>query len=183
METFAEPWEFEKNPRYLQDREEALASLDYRDVDQPIAELIKDYNALPQCFTVQCCYGHFICGPGQNPHNLDRLPPRYAGHVYYRIAYIAFCLEDSERGRELRKSLALVPAFDPDYVQFGSAEWFRERYCNFYALQVEPARHMTRDQCVVELPEALHIEITRDLFFTKLAEVLKRHLNEHRADR
>jgi hypothetical protein len=71
---------------------------------------------------------------------------------------VAFCLENSPPGRALHKSLELVPRLDPDYLQFGSAEWFWERYPNSYLLRVEPARYMTKDQVVIEQSEALYVE-------------------------
>ena len=173
METFTPPKEFVENPRYLQDRQEILAALDLRVIDRPILELIQGFALLPQCFTLQCCYGHFLYAPGQDAHTLERLPPRYDGQVKYRIAYVAFCLENSPRGRAFRESLELVPSLDPDYVQFGSADWFWERYPNSYALQVEPVRHMTKDYVVIEHSEALYIEEIRDLFFIGLKELLE----------
>ena len=178
METFTTPREFVENLRYLQDRQEILEALDLRVIDQPIAELIEGFALLPQCFTLQCCYGHFLYAPGQDRHNLERLPPRYDGQVNYRIAYVAFCLENSTRGWAFRESLELVPSLDPDYVQFGSADWFWERYPNSYALQVEPARHMTKDHVVIEHSEALYIEEIRDLFFTRLKELLEQWLSD-----
>jgi len=80
----------------------------------------------------------------------------------------------------MRESLELVPVIDPDYVQFGSADWFLERYRNCYVLQVEPVRFMTKDQAIVEHSEALYIEQIRDLFFIRLRELLEKHLCEAR---
>ena len=180
METFTTPKEFVENPRYLLDRQEILKALDLRVIDQPIVELIEGFALLPHCFTLQSCYGHFLYAPGQDLHNLERLPCRYDGQVNYRIAYMAFCLENSPRGWALRESLELVPQLDPDYVQFGSADWFWNRYCNSYVLQVEPVRYKTKDQVVIKHSEALYIEEIRDLFFIRLKELLDRFLSEHR---
>lgn len=36
-------------------------------------------------------------------------------------------------------SFGAITAIEPDYLQFGSADWFWERWLNSYALQVEPA--------------------------------------------
>jgi len=174
LETFTTPKEFVENPRYPQDRQEILEALDLRVIDQPIVELIEGFALLPQCFTLQSCYGHFLYAPGQDTHNLERLPPRYDGQVKYRIAYVAFCLENSPRGWAFRESLELVPSLDPDYVQFGSAGWFWERYPNSYVLQVEPVRHMTKDRVLIEHSEALYIEEIRDRFFIRLKELLER---------
>ena len=168
------------NPRYLRDRQEVLKALDLRVIDRPIVELIEGFSVLPECFTVQSCYGHFLYAPGQDSHNLERLPHKHDGEVTYRIAYVAFCLENSPRGRALCESLERVSSLDPGYVQFGSAAWFWARYRNSYALQVEPVRHMTRDQVVIEHSEALHIEKSRDRFFTKLEKLLEMCSSETR---
>lgn len=177
METFTASKEFIEHPRYLQDRQEALEALDLGAIDRPIVKLIEGFNLLPQCFTLQCCYGHFQCATGQDPRNMERLPLKFNGQVNYRIAYIAFCLENSTRGRSLHESLAHIPTIDPDYVQFGSAAWFWEKCCNTYVLQVEAERHKTMDHVVVGHSEALHIEEIRDLFFVKLQEILQRYSN------
>ncbi len=181
METFTGPKECIENPRYHSDRLEILGSLDLGCIDRPIVELVQGFTALPQCFTVQSCYGHFLHGPEQGRHNLERLSPGHGGQIHYRIAYMAFCIDNSPRGWELRESLELIPSLDPDYVQFGSADWFWERYPNSYVLQVEPARYRTKDQVDIEHSEAAHIERARDLFFIGLRELSQRCLSEHRA--
>ena len=172
METFTEPREFVENPRYTRDRQTALEALDLAVIDPPIVDLIRGFALLPQCYTLQSFYGHFVWTPGQDTHNLERLPEEYDGKIDYRIAYMAFCLENSKRGRALRDSLEIVPEIDPDYVQFGSAGWFWKRDSNTYVLQVEPSRYKTMDQVSIEHPEALRIESVRDLFFIRLEEVL-----------
>jgi hypothetical protein len=78
-------------------------------------------------------------------------------------------------------SFGAITAIDPDYLQFGSADWFWERWLNSYALQVEPARYMTRDDVVLPAAEALHVQRTRDLFFSELRKLLAREVGEHRA--
>ena len=77
-------------------------------------------------------------------------------------------------------SLRAMTAIDPDYLQFGSADWFWERWLNSYALQVEPARYMTRDEVVLSPAEALHVQRTRDLFYGELRKLLAREVGEHR---
>lgn len=93
---------------------------------------------------------------------------------------MAFCLESSQFGIELFNALSRIPEIDPDFVQFGSADWFWERYLNSYVLQVEPARHMNKDQFIVEHSEAQHIQRIRDLFFTRIAELLESQHGECR---
>ena len=70
METFTKPREFVKNRGYVGDRQRSIA-------------------ALPHRFTLQCCYGHFVCAPEQAPHNIDPIPLGFSGLATYRIAYIA----------------------------------------------------------------------------------------------
>lgn len=178
LETFTKAREFVQNPRYIQDRQDAIEALDLFAIDQPIARLIERFSLLPQCFTLQCCYGHFSLRPGQDDHSLDRLASSEHPTVTYRIAYLAFCIENSPQGRSLRRSLELVPELDRDCVQFGSADWFWSQYRNSYALQVEPARFMNKDYAVIERSEALRIEKIRDSFFIRLQELVDEHLAE-----
>ena len=180
METFTEPRQFVENPRYFKDRHDTLAALDLRTIDKPIRDIIDGFAALPYCFTLQSCYGHFLSAPEQDPHSLDPVPTQKTGFIRYRLAYIAFCIDNSPAGRDLYDALAQIPAIDPDYVQFGSAEWFWERYVNSYALQLEPARYKRRDEVILEHVEALHVQQSRGLFFSKLRDLLERQLREHR---
>jgi len=110
METFTEPREFVENPRYSQDRHDTLAALDLSSIDEPIVDIVAGFAVLPHCFTLQSCYGHFVCAPEQDSRTLDAVVPGYAGPVRYRIAYVLFCIENSNRGWALRKSLARIPA-------------------------------------------------------------------------
>lgn len=85
-------------------------------------------------------------------------------------------------GRGLMDALGAITAIDPDYLQFGSAGWFWERWRNSYALQVEPAGYMTRDDVVLAAAEARHVQHTRDLFFSALRNVLAREVGERQTD-
>jgi hypothetical protein len=176
VETFVAPKPFVEDPRYEKARRDALAELDLDSIDEPIVDIVAGFGAVPHCFTLQSCYGHFVCAPGQDPRSLDPMTRGCAGRVRYRIAYIGFCLENSRRGRALRESLARVPAIDPDCVQFGSAEWFWKQYANSYALQVEPLAQRLLDEAVLEPDEALHIQNVRDLFFEELRRILAAEL-------
>lgn len=180
METFAKPRQFVENPRYFKDRHDTLAALDLRTIDKPIRDIIDGFAAFPHCFTLQSCYGHFLSAPEQDPPSLDPVPAQKTHFIRYRLAYIAFCIDNSPAGRDLYDALAQIPAIDPDYVQFGSAEWFWERYVNSYALQLEPARYKRRDEVILEHAEALHVRQSRGLFFSKLRDLLERQLREHR---
>ena len=176
METFRGPRDFVHNPAYLQDRDAVLKGLDPDIIDNPIVDLILGFARLPECFTMQCCYGHFVWAPGQDPRNLERLPETHKGEIEYRIAYIAFCLENSAEGRGLRESLEDVASVDPEYVQFGSPDWFWDQWPNSYALQVEPVRHRCSDSIMIGFDEALQIEKARDDFYDGIRVVLKKHL-------
>jgi len=181
VETFTKAREFVEHRGYARARQEAVATLDLASIDDPIKDIVEGVAVLPHCFTLQCCYGHFICASEQDPHTFEPIPLGFSGLVTYRIAYIAFCLENSRRGQALRQSLARLPAVDPDYIQFGSADWFWERWANSYAIQVEPKAHMLKDEAILESVEAQHIQAVRDRFFEELRGLLGSEPNEHGA--
>ena len=178
METFTLPNEFVNNPQYDQDRNAALATLDIESIDEPIAAFIADFTILPHSFTLQSCYGHFLYTPEQDVHNLDSLPSDASGMIKYRIAYIAFCIQNSPLGKSFYNRLTRIPAAAPDFIQFGSADWFWMRYHNSYVLQVVPRQFMTKDEVTINHEEAVHVQKCRDLFFIKLRELLDRQLQE-----
>ena len=73
---------------------------------------------IAQCFTVQCCWGHFVHRLEPNPKNL--VPPSHykgvkekIGTIRYRIAYLAVCLEDSWGGHEIYHGLGEMAKRDP----------------------------------------------------------------------
>jgi hypothetical protein len=180
METFTAPRTFVKNEQYNQQRRLALENLVYAAIDTPIVDIIRGFAQLEYCFTLQCCYGHFLY-PGQSDrHNLQPLPER--GDIItveYRIAYLALCIQDSVAGRAMYDRLDQMAGADPDYLQFGSADWFWERQVNSYALQVEPVRHQNEDSHFVDYPEALHIERIRNRFFDALRAYLQECLEDN----
>ncbi|MDX2448229.1 MAG: hypothetical protein QNK29_13650 [Desulfobacterales bacterium] len=172
METFTESKKLVKNLRYQEQRQESLASLTDSIIDIPLIELIKDINNLPYCFTLQCCYGHFIYNGQNDTHNLEPLPHTdKIDQVDYRIAYIAFCIENSAAGRSLIPALNRITDIGPENIQFCSAGWFWERQVNSYALQVEPDRFKHKDKVILDYREALHIEKIRNEFFVQLKEL------------
>lgn len=179
METFNKPRQFVEYPRYSQDRQDALAAVDLEDIDKPVVDIVAGFATLPHCFTLQCCYGHFICAPEQNSHTLEPIPPGYRGFVRYRIAYIAFCIENSSRGRALRDSLSGITGIDSNYVQFGSPDWFWDQWVNSYALQVEPIAHQLKDEAILEIDEALITQRLRALFFSELRKRLVAEINTY----
>jgi hypothetical protein len=103
---------------------------------------------------------------------------RYRGKietVTYRLAYLAICLQNNIRGREMYSDLEELAAENPDYIQFGSAGWFWERMVNTYCIQLEPDRFKTDDSWVIGVEEALDIEALRKDFFKRLADILHKH--------
>ena len=174
METFTKLKDLVGNPHYQMQKQKILYDLNDEMIDMPIVSLINKFNKLPYCFTLQSCYGHFVYNGQKDMHNLDPLPAkRIIAKVEYRIAYIAFCIENSASGRELFEDLKKIPAIDPKNVQFCCAEWFWERYVNSYALQVEPDRFKRKDTAILDFKEALHIEKIRNKFFIRLYELLE----------
>jgi hypothetical protein len=175
METFTKVKEFVPNPHYREQREECLRALDMNTIDPPLVDLIEGFLALPYCFTLQCCYGHFLHGAHGTPNNLEPLLiTDSTSYVEYRIAYLALCLQDNESGRLLFNELSQVPQIDPSSIQFGCAEWFWERQVNSYALQVEPERYKAKDRICIGYQEALHIQKIRDEFFGELKRIVGR---------
>jgi hypothetical protein len=59
-----------ENTRYPEDRKDTLGALDLCSIDEPFVDIVAGFATLPHCFTLQCCYGHFVCGAEQNPHSL-----------------------------------------------------------------------------------------------------------------
>ena len=172
METFSSPRRFVHHPEYSKERNRVLSNLNPEAIDPPIRGLIAAFARLPQCFTLQCCFGHFVHREQQDPHNLESLPDHDVGPITYRIAYVALCLENSCAGRAMRSALEGVPTIDPGYIQFGSADWFWQRHRNSYALQVEPSRFMDRDQAIIDHREALYLQQVRNRFFHSLTGIV-----------
>ena len=178
METFSPPSPFVDNPTYRGDRERTLAALDLGAVDLPIRSIVSAFMRLPHCFTLQCCFGHFLHAAQREPHNTERLPAQGVGQVEYRIAYLALCIEDSVPGRHFRALLEGVPLVAAEYIQFGSPDWFWERQLNSYALQVEPERLKDKDVVTIGYQEALRVQAVRDLFFQRIAEIVQASIDE-----
>ena len=175
METFTEPKAFVDNPLFQAQRRKSLADLTGIALDTPIIEIINHFNKLPYCFTLQSCYGHFLHKGQEASHSLASLPAaKPINKVTYRIAYIAFCVENSKPGKRLLSALKEITVIDPENIQFFCAEWFWKRQINSYALQVEPDRFKHEDKAKLDYEEALHIEKIRDKFFDQLVKMLKK---------
>jgi hypothetical protein len=174
LETFTEPKALVENPHYQDQRRKCLAGLIDGVIDEPIIELVYAFNKLPYCFTIQSCYGHFVYNGRNDPLNLEPLPSTDTiDRVEYRIAYIAFCIENGDFGRVFFDALKEITVIDPQNIQFCCAEWFWKRQVNSYALQVEPDRFKFEDKAMLDYKEALKIEKVRNEFFFQLKELLR----------
>jgi len=171
LKTFTELKELTENQHYQVQKQKTLCDLTDNMIDMPIIDLINGFNKLPYCFTLQSCYGHFVYNGQKDSHNLEPLSVRdIITKVEYRIAYIAFCIENSLLGKELFESLKEITSINPENVQFCCAEWFWKRQVNSYALQVEPDRFKRKDTAELNFKEALYIEKIRNKFFIRLYE-------------
>ena len=162
------------NPHYRDQKQKILNDLTDDMIDIPIIDLVNGFNKLPYCFTLQSCYGHFVYIGQKDLHNLVPLPVKGAiDKIEYRVAYIAFCIENSAAGRGFFETLKEVTSIDPENIQFCCAEWFWNKQINSYALQVEPDRFKRQDTAIIDFKEALHIEKIRNTFFIRLYELLE----------
>ena len=172
METFTDLKEFVENPDFSKQRKKSLSKLDLKSIDAPIADIISTLSQLDYCYTLQSCCGHFVYQGQTNPHCTDPLPiSTNISSVEYRIAYVALCIENNQPGKYLFQYLRDIPGIDPEYIQFGCAEWFWRKHVNSYALQVEPTIHMKKDKAAVAYQEALHLEKIRNKVFLQLKEL------------
>lgn len=172
METFAKPRPFVDNPNFSSDRQVAVGKLLTAIIDAPIRRLITRFSCLPCCFTLQCCFGHFLPEGEDDEDNLEPLPTTDVGPVKYRIAYLALCIENSSAGRDLYSGLEEIAALDPQYIQFGSPDWFWSRHRNSYAVQVEPIKFATSDTAIIKYKEALTVQKVRGQFFDRLEKLV-----------
>jgi hypothetical protein len=173
METFSSIKNFVSNPNFEQQRSKSLKKLNYKDIDKPIVDIIKQINDLSFCFTLQCCYGHFLYLNQKDTHNIEPLPrSTNITSVEYRIAYIAICLQNNEKGHNLFTAMKDMVKIDPKNIQFGCADWFWQQHLNSFILQVEPERYKMYDTATLDYEEALKIEAIRNNFFSELNKML-----------
>jgi len=173
METFTNSKVFVNNPDFRLKRIKSINHLNYNAIDEPIQDIIRDISKLTYCFTLQSCYGHFVYEDQRNQHNIVPLPTSpISGEIEYRIAYLAFCLENNEEGKDFLKKLESLTLIDEKYIQSGSAEWFWQRQVNSFVLQVEPERFKYQDKATVEYEEALHLEKIKNTFFIELRKLI-----------
>ncbi len=187
VETFTEARPLVPNPGYGSDRLEALeglrAELAKGSIDGPMIDVVERFTRLPCCYTLQSCYGHFMIENRTEDRNTN--PVAYFGGtaavLHYRIAYMAFCIEDSAGGRALLGELKAIAVLDPEYIQFGSADWFWGRCVNSYVLQVSPLKNAHEDHFDVSMEDAMRIEQTRDRFIERMREILLRNQDSNRS--
>jgi len=183
VETYTEARALVAHPGYDSDRRKALeglrAELEKGSIDGPTVDIVERFARLPHCYTLQSCHGHFMRRSSTEDRNTDRVGDidSAGDRIHYRIAYIALCVQDSDRGRALLEDLRALMDIDPDYIQFGSADWFWKTCVNSYVLQVSPLKNAHQDHFDVDIEDAERIERVRDGFFDGLRDVLSR--NEH----
>jgi hypothetical protein len=186
VETYTGPRPLVDDPSYDDRREKALrglgAAISSGLIDEPILDVVKLFSRLPHCYTIQSCCGHFVSESRADERDLERVADLgdTVVDLHYRIAYMAFCVQNSPRGRLLLERLRTVADIDHDYVQFGSSDWFWKTCPNTYVLQVSPRRFAQRDSFDVSKEEALHIERTKDRFFDRLRGISSENENIER---
>ena len=157
METFTPPCPFVNHPEYRKDREQTIQSLSQEilknAIDPPLLPLVRECVSIPHCYPLQCCYGHFVHRLAPDPENLVPISSitEPVEPIRYRIAYLALCIEDSRNGRSLYSDLEAMTGLNPVFVQFGSADWFRDRMTNTYCIQLEPERLKEEDTGLGEI--------------------------------
>jgi len=184
METYTEARPLVSNPSYDADRRKALEGLRVElsrgSIDGPTIDIVERFASVPCCYTLQSCYGHFMresCVDDRNTKSVAEVGV-LGSKLHYRVAYIAFCIQNSAKGRALLEEMRAIADVNPDYIQFGSADWFWKICVNSYVLQVSPLKNVCQDHFDVSMEDALRIEQARDEFFDGLREVSSR--NEYR---
>lgn len=173
METFTELKELVDNPYFLKQKQRSLEEITKFTIDKPISKLIYQLNDLSYFFTLQSCYGHFLFNGQNDLNNFQALPvTKTISTVEYRIAYLAFCVENCSSGIKFLGLLEELTAIDPDNIQLGCPEWFWERQINSFALQIVPDRFKHKDKVTLPYEEAFRIEKTRNSLFDCLGDLL-----------
>ena len=176
METFTTARNFIDNPQFALKRHQSLKNLNLDAIDTPIVDIISNLSQLSYCYTLQCCWGHFIHEKQLKRHDVKPLS-NYSEDtiVHYRLAYLALCIHPDEDGKRLYRDLRNLVQINPDYIQFGSADWFWQKHINSFAVQVEPDRFRTKDSVKIKITEALHIQEVREQMFKSIREIILHH--------
>ncbi len=176
MQTYTVPKPLVADPGFSVKRIKALNGLDLSMIDTPIVDIIESFTKITHCYTLQCCWGHFVHDGQPEREGLEPLA-HYNDNteVEYRIAYIAFHIENSKNGEDLIEDLSALQNLDPQNIQFCCADWFWNQQVNTYAIQVEPDRFKKQDTAMLCIAEALYIEKLRKQFFDRLRDILPRH--------
>jgi len=115
-------------------------------------------------FTLQCCHGHFLTTAHKEVSGVHLLGG--GNEVEHRLAYIAFCIENSPSGKAFSQQFKNVTlTVGRSFVQFCSAQWFWDHLVNSYALQLMPTRFKDQDSAVIDCREAGKVQHIRDIFF------------------
>ena len=178
METYTQAKPMVEDGSYEARRNEAISllknELSVGNIDPPLIDLLRDISKIRHCYTLQSCYGHFVHDLQNDDNNTAPIGEfkDSVSRVHYRIAYLAFCVQNSESGRRFHDDLKEVVEIDPEYIQFGSADWFWKQTPNSYIVQLEPRRSMNLDSVWVDIDEALYIESLRGKFFVEIRNII-----------
>lgn len=177
METYIPAKELLSNNRFKEHKKRWTKDLDLNGIDEPIHDIVLDFNNLPYAFTMQCCFGHFLYGNLTDQHNLEPIQEKeVSGKIQYRIAYIAFCVDAGEAGNSFLSKISGIAENEPD-IQFGSADWFWDQQVNTYVQQVQPFRFKECDRMDLDLNEALKMESLKKHYFDELRKLFKQVLH------
>lgn len=181
METYTEERPLVFSPSYDSDRRKALEELRIEiakgSIDEPMMDIVERFARMQHCYTLQSCFGHFMREFSADDSNTKRVAEVEGpgSMLHYRIAYLAFCIQNSAKGRTLLEEMKEVAEISPEYIQFGSASWFWDICVNSYVLQVSPLSHACEDHFDVSIEEAFQIERTRDKFFDRMRDILSKY--------
>ncbi len=176
METFVESRDFVPDRHFEVDREKALRQLSLSEIDRPIIDLIQAFTNMTWCFTLQCCWGHFVHEGQPDSHGCEPLA-NYGedSRIRFQLAYVAVRLKNSSQGRALHDHLRGIVSLDPSNIQFGCAEWFWKQQVNSYVVQMEPDRFKNHDRATIGVKEAMYLQTLRSQMFERLRAVADKH--------
>ncbi|MBN2226574.1 MAG: hypothetical protein JW763_04355 [candidate division Zixibacteria bacterium] len=176
METYTAAKPFVDDPGFAFRRAKSLKGLDLNSIDPPIVDIIDTLSHVAHCFTLQCCWGHFVHDGQPSPHGIAPLA-NYADTttVEYRIAYMAMCIQNSPAGLRFYNDLKRIVQIDSKYIQFASADWFWNQHVNSYIIQTEPDRFKTFDTAKVAVAEALHLQSIRNRMYEAIGKICNHH--------